>query len=269
MVALLRAGTGVCPYLSIMKSKTEAIIISSMNLGEADKLVTFFSLDRGMQKGVARNARKSFRRFGAGLESFTISRLHLFEREHQELARIESTDIIEQHSSISCDLGRAAAGAVMLELVREMAPLGERNAPAFLLLSQVLHLLDEGEDPLFLLRIFEIKFLSLLGYQPKLDHCLSCGARPKGDVIFLGMKGGMLCPDCMVSSGEPQIRLSQGAVGFYYHALRMDMDKVGRLKPSPAIMQELDLTFSAHTFHILGKRLKSTEFLKTILPLSH
>ena len=51
-----------------MKSKTEAIIISSMNLGEADKLVTFFSLDRGMQKGVAKNARKSFRRFGAGLE---------------------------------------------------------------------------------------------------------------------------------------------------------------------------------------------------------
>ncbi len=49
-----------------MKSKTEAIIISSMNLGEADKLVTFFSLDRGMQKGVAKNARKSFRRFGAG-----------------------------------------------------------------------------------------------------------------------------------------------------------------------------------------------------------
>jgi hypothetical protein len=82
------------------------------------------------------------------------------------------------------------------------------------------------------------------------------------------MKGGMLCPDCMVSSGEPQIRLSQGAVGFYYHVLRMDMDKVCRLKPSPAIMQELDLAFSSHTFHILGKRLKSAEFLKKVLPSS-
>ncbi len=49
-----------------MKSKTAAIIISHMNLGEADKLVTFFSLDRGMLKGVAKNARKSFKRFGAG-----------------------------------------------------------------------------------------------------------------------------------------------------------------------------------------------------------
>ncbi len=247
-----------------MKSKTEAIIIGSMNLGEADKLVTFFSLDRGMLKGVARNARKSFKRFGAGLESFTLVRLHLHERENQELARIESADIIEQHAAIGSDLGRAAAGAVMLELVRELSPLGERNAQAFLLLSHILHLLDGGGDPLFLLGIFRIKILSLSGYQPRLDRCLSCGSTPRGEVIFLGMKGGILCPDCLVSSGEPQVKLSPGAVGFYYQALRMDMDKVCRLKPSPGIMQELDRAFSAHTFNILGKRLKSMEFLRSI-----
>ena len=87
-----------------MRSKTEAIIIGSLNLGEADKLVTFFSLDRGMQKGVAKNARKSFRRFGAGLESFTYCRIHLHEREHQDLLRIESADIIVQASAICGDL---------------------------------------------------------------------------------------------------------------------------------------------------------------------
>ncbi len=252
-----------------MKSKTEAIIISHMNLGEADKLVTFFSLDRGMLKGVARNARKSFKRFGAGLEAFTYCRLHLYEREHQELIRIESSDIIEQHRVISTDLARAAAGAVMLEMVREMSPLGERNAAAFLLLSHTLHLLDEGEaDVSFLLRIFEIKFLSLLGYQPKLDHCLSCGKQPKAEMIFEPMKGGVLCSDCLVSSGVDQIRITQGAVGFYYQALRMEMDKVCRLKPSAGIMLELDKTFSSHLFHIMGKRLKSMDFLRSVKSLS-
>ncbi len=247
-----------------MKSKTEAIIISSMNLGEADKLVTFFSLDRGMLKGVAKNARKSFKRFGAGLESFTLVRLHLFEREHQELARIESADIISQHRHIGEDLRCAAAGAVMLELVRELSPLGERNAQAFLLLSHVLHLMDDGEDPFFLLSIFKIRLLSLLGYQPKLDRCLSCGNQPKGEMIFLGMKGGVLCPDCMASSGEPQTKLSSGAAGFYYQALRMEMDKIFRLKPSSVMIQELDQAFSAHLFNIMGKRLKSGDFLRAV-----
>ena len=250
-----------------MKSKTEAIIISSMNLNEADKLVTFFSLDRGMQKGVAKNARKSFRRFGAALESFTRCRLHLHEREHQELVRIESADILKQSPTVCTDLNCAAAGAVVLELVKELAPPGESNAAAFRLLSQVIALLNAGENPLFLLRIFEIKFLSLLGYQPKLDLCLSCNKQPKGDVIFLGMKGGVLCPDCMVSSGEPQLTISQGSVGFYYQALRMDMSLITRLKPSADIMQELGKAFSAHTFHILGKRLKSTEFLRSVCSL--
>ncbi len=247
-----------------MKTRTEAIIISSLNLGEADKLVTFFSLDRGMLKGVAKNARKSFRRFGAGLEAFTYCRLHLYEREHQELLRIESADIIEQRARISQDLNRSAVGAVMLELAKELAPAGERNASAFLLLAHTLQLLDAGEDPLFLLRIFEIKFLSLLGYQPKLDHCLSCGREPTGNLIVHSMKGGVLCPDCMESSGGPQVRLSKGAAGFYYQTLRMDMDKICRLKPSLAIMEDLDRMFLAHTFHVLGKRLKSREFLQSI-----
>ena len=165
----------------------------------------------------------------------------------------------------SCDdLQRAAVGAVILELVRELAPPGERNATAFLLLTHVLQLLNGGEDPAFLLRVFEIRFLSLLGYQPKLDRCLSCGRQSAGEMVFYSMKGGVICPDCMVASDDPQARLSLGAIGFYYQALKMDMDKICRLKPSAAIMQELDRTFSAHTFHILGKRLKSTEFLRTV-----
>jgi DNA repair protein RecO (recombination protein O) len=247
-----------------MKSKTEAIIISSMNLGEADKIVTFFSVDRGMQKGVAKNARKSFRRFGAGLESFTTCRLHLYEREHQDLVRIESADIIAQPHAICEDLNRTAAGSVMLELVKELAPPGECNTAAFLLLSHVISLLNRGEDPFFLLRIFEIKFLSYLGYQPKLDHCLSCGSQPRGDVMFLGLKGGVLCTACMMSSKDTALRVSQGAVGFYYQALRMSMDTISRLKPSASIMSELEKVFSSHISHILGKKLKSVEFLRSV-----
>ncbi len=247
-----------------MKSKTEAIIIGTMNLGEADKVVTFFSLDRGKLRGIARNARKSFRRFGAGLELFTHCRLHLYEREHQELLRIESADIVSQHFEIAGDLSRTAAGSVILELVREIAPEGERNSQAFLVLAHILHLLNEGGDPLFLLRLFEIRFLSLLGFQPRLDKCLSCGCPADRPMVFFGLKGGVLCPDCIASSGEERIRLSPGAIGFYYQALRMDLDKLTRLKPSTDILRELDQAFSSHTLHILGKRLRSMNFLRSV-----
>ena len=250
-----------------MKSSVEAVIISTLNLGEADKLVTFFSLERGKLKGTARNARKSFKRFGAGLEPFTHCRLQLFEREHQELVRIESCDIQGQPNGLTANLERLAAGSVMLELVTELAPEAERNPAVFHLLARTLGFLNDADDPAFLLRIFEIKFLSLLGYQPRLDRCLSCAREPRGEMIFHGLRGGVICPDCLVSSGEPMARLSAGAARFYYQALRMEMDKICRLKPSGDIMRELDLVFSHHTLHILGKQLKSSAFLRSIRSL--
>ena len=249
-----------------MKSKTEAIIIGSMNLGEADKLVTFFPWNGASSRALPGTRGSPFAA-SARASRLSRTRLHVHEREHQELLRIESCDIISQPRAITGELNRMAAGSVILELVKEIAPEAERNPSAFLLLVHVLQLLNDGEDPSFLLKIFEIRFLSLLGYQPKLDHCLSCGGASNRPMIFSGLKGGVLCPDCMVSSGDSQVMLSPGAIGFYYQALRMEMDKVCRLKPSTEIMQELDRAFSTHTFHILGKRLKSTEFLRSVRSL--
>ncbi len=247
-----------------MRSRTESIILGSMHLGEADKLVTFFSLDRGKLRGVARNARKSFRRFGAGLEPFTHCRLQLYEREHQELLRIESAEILTQHFTLACDLDRLAAAAPALELVRELAPEGERNAAVFLLLGHILNLLETSPDPLFLLRIFEIRLLSLLGYQPKLDRCLSCGSPADRRMVFYGPKGGVLCSACLAADGDAELTVSPGAVGFYYHALRMDLDKLTRLRPSAAILRELDQALSTHFLHILGRRLRSAAFLRSL-----
>lgn len=249
-----------------MRTKVEAIILNTLNLGEADKLVTFFSRECGRLSGVAKNARKSFRRFGSGLELFSRSNIVIFEHEGRGLVRIESADMLHIPSGISRDLERLAAGSVMLELVREIAPEGDSNsgAVAFSLLADSIRLLGGPDDPRFLLRIFEIKFLSLMGFQPRLDRCVSCGGHADGDVVFHALKGGALCPSCMVSSGERLPRLSAGAVGFYYQALRMDMERVSRLKPSAAIMQELDLVFAEHMYNIIGKGLKSKQFLMQV-----
>lgn len=253
-----------------MKSRIEAVIIGSVNLGEADKLVTFFSRERGRLSGVAKNAKKSFRRFGAALEIFSHSNLIIFEQEQKNLVRIESAEIVHLPSGISANLERLAVGSVMLELVREIAPEGDSGCgrAAFNLLTDTLRLLGRAEDPMFLLRIFEIKFLSLLGYQLRLDRCVSCGCLPDEKMIFQAIKGGVICPYCMVSSGGKVVTLSGGTVGFYYQALRMEMDKIQRLKPSESIMQELENAFAEHTFHIIGKRLKSKDFLMSVRSFS-
>ena len=65
--------------------ETEAIILRSYPLKEADKIVSFLSRSGGKTRGVAPNARRSVKRFGAGLELLSHVRLRYTERESQDL----------------------------------------------------------------------------------------------------------------------------------------------------------------------------------------
>ena len=63
----------------------EALVLRTYKLGEADRIVVFLTRDRGKKRGVAPNARKSRKRFGAALEPLTEVRVSYFEKERREL----------------------------------------------------------------------------------------------------------------------------------------------------------------------------------------
>ena len=73
---------------------SEAVVLRSYPLREADLLVTFFTRAEGKVRGVARSAKKSKRRFGGALEPLTCVKLYYEDRERQELARIDSCEIL-------------------------------------------------------------------------------------------------------------------------------------------------------------------------------
>ena len=74
--------------------QSEAIVLRTYPLREADLLVTLFTRAEGKVKGIARAAKKSKRRFGGALEPLTWVRAYYEDREGQELARLDSCDIL-------------------------------------------------------------------------------------------------------------------------------------------------------------------------------
>ncbi len=77
-----------------MPKQSEALILRTYPLREADLLVTFFTRAEGKVKGVAKSAKRSKRRFGGALEPLTYVVAHWEDKEKQELARLDSCDII-------------------------------------------------------------------------------------------------------------------------------------------------------------------------------
>ncbi len=173
--------------------QSEAIVLRTYPLREADLLVTLFTRAEGKIKGVARSAKKSKRRFGGALEPLTWVRAYYDDREGQELSRLDSCDILESPLSATVDYARVTALEHVAETLDELLPDRESNDAIFRLAVSVLHQLRSGSIWIPL-TYFQLWLVRLVGFLPELGECMACGAALNGSRAFYhAMADGLMC----------------------------------------------------------------------------
>src|SRR6476661_10678879 len=174
--------------------KEKGIVLRSVKLGEADKIVTILTQGSGKVRAVAKGLRKTTSRFGGRLEPFTHVNLMLY-RGRGSLDTVTQAEILAPHRTIRDDLSLFAAAETMVEAVDRVAEEHERNVPLAVLLLHGLRALDAGpSDPASVAESFWLKLLSLSGFHPALTACAVCGA-PDVRLWSAGL-GGAVCPAC-------------------------------------------------------------------------
>ena len=174
--------------------QSEAIVLRTYPLREADLLVTLFTRAEGKVKGVARAAKKSKRRFGGALEPLTWVRAYYEDREGQELARLDSCDILESPLSATVDYPRVVALEHVAETLDELLPDREANDALFRLAVSVLHQLRSGSIWMPL-TYFQLWLVRLAGFLPDLTGCMACGRALNGNRAFYhALADGLMCP---------------------------------------------------------------------------
>src|SRR5207245_10879258 len=96
--------------------KTPAIVLKSRKWGDADRIVTFFTLKHGKVRGVARGARRMKRRFGGTMEPLVYCDLVLYEKPGDSLYRVSQTDVREAVHSLRSSLETIADAAPLANL---------------------------------------------------------------------------------------------------------------------------------------------------------
>lgn len=184
-------------------NETEAIILRTYNLAEADKIVVCLTRDFGVVRAVARGARRLKSRFGAGLEPFTIVALAYYEKEGRELVTLRQAEILKSFFSLAKSAEIVSALAYMSELVIEFAPPHEPNEKVFRMVRAILLALAQAPLELqALVRYFEVWILKLSGFFPDLYRCADCGRRfDEGSAIFFSGEFRPRCAQCSRSSG--------------------------------------------------------------------
>ena len=182
---------------------SEAVVLRSYPLREADLLVTFFTRAEGKVRGVARSAKKSKKRFGGALEPLTQVRVYYEDREGQELARIDSCDILDSPLATAVDYPRAVALGHVAEVLDELLPDREANDAVFRLTVSVLTSLRPGTNWMPL-TYFDLWMVRLVGFLPDLGECIACGKTLNGSrAWFHALADGLMCPaDKRLASSE-------------------------------------------------------------------
>ena len=175
--------------------ESEAIVLRTYPMREADLLVTLFTRVEGKVRGVARSAKKSKRRFGGALEPLTYVRAFYDVRERQELARLDACEVLESPMASEVSYARAVALGHIAELLDELLPDREANDDIFRLTLSVLHVLT-GPDVWMPVTYFDLWLTRLVGFLPELSECVVCGRNLNGGrAWFHALADGLMCAD--------------------------------------------------------------------------
>ncbi|MER3424342.1 MAG: DNA repair protein RecO, partial [Nitrospiraceae bacterium] len=225
--------------------KTPAIILKSRKWGEADRIVTFYTIRFGKIRGVARGVRKMKSRFGSALEPFVHCDLNLFEKRNDPLYRVTQADIKETFAGLREDLMLMSGAARLANLVAAVTAEGDPGPSVFETLLTGLRALQGGNDPMLTTLIFQIRLLGQTGFRPQTHHCGACAeALDRSDVerptAFTPLCGGLVCDRCARRYADRCLLLSPSSLSLLQHALQWTPSVLTRLKATGQVRAELE-----------------------------
>lgn len=172
---------------------SEAVVLRTWPVREADLIVSFFTRDYGKLSGVAKSALKSRKRFGGAMEPMTVARAWFVEKPRQELVRLDQLEILRSPLSLPVDHMRIAVLSFYAELLDESLPEHDPQETVYRLLMSVLEH-TTVEQPWMPLTYFQLWMTRLMGLLPELGHCTVCGeALREGEIYFHPATDGIFC----------------------------------------------------------------------------
>jgi DNA repair protein RecO (recombination protein O) len=176
----------------------DAVLLRSVDYGEADRIVTLLTSRHGKLSLLARGARRSRRRFGGALEPFSLLDVEL-SLGRGELGSLHAAHVTRAFPALLRDLARMSAAGAALELVREASPERAPEPALFASTVALFEALERASIPVApLLLAFQMHVMGLCGFGPRLSACGVCGKRPaRGQAAELdAARGFLVCQSC-------------------------------------------------------------------------
>ena len=244
--------------------ETKAVVIKHIPLGEADRLVTFFSEKFGKVRAIARGVRRYKSKMSGHLDTLNLVVISVGKGKGIDV--ITDVDTLDDHSKIKGDLKNISLATYLSELVESVSMEESPNEELFDVFVSTLNKLPDLDKYAEVLRYFEIKLLEFSGFAPELNNCLECfEPLSPADHYFSIDSGGLICFTCGRLSGNSKFSIKKNTIKvFRYFQKSSEEDSLSLMVPQTNV-DELGYILNQYIKHVVGKDIKSTKFLDLIL----
>ncbi len=242
--------------------RTDAIILRRTDFGEADRLLTVFTPDRGKLRLLAKGVRKITSRKAGHVELFMLTDMLVARGRTWDI--ISQAEIVEPYRHLREDLDTTSYAYYLAELVDRFMEEHDTNRPLFELLALTLARLSHVDDSFITLRYFELHLLSLTGFQPQLHFCVACEeALQPVENYFHFVDGGVLCPEH--GQARPNAEPLPLPVLKVLRFLQTEpWERVANLRLTPTTRQQVEALLLGYITFLLERQLKSVDFIRKL-----
>jgi len=243
----------------------EAVVLRKLDYGEADRILTLFTLERGKVSAIAKSVRKSRSKMSGQLDVFAHGRMQLAEGRSMDV--VTSFQRLTDESLLAAELQRSAAAALVVEVADKVLEEHHPQPELFGLVRDALARLSApGAHARMESLDFVMRLLAEIGYIPELQRCSVCGRdlAEADELGFSPLAGGVVGGRCLEPGLVPLI--GRRAVKILRVLAAGDRDLFLRLRLSDDDLAEVETALESQLEHHLDRQLKSIDFARRIRP---
>lgn len=245
---------------------TEAVVLGTRNWGEADKIITLLSPEKGLIKAAAFGSRRPRSALAGNLQMFNQVEVQL--QKGDKLDTVKNCSLLHANRDMSTDFTVMAYGSFVAETAGRLAI---ENFPQQQMYQRLLEIFSAfaGRNPRIAAEAAAYQLLEYSGMQLGYEYCAQCGCQMEGDGFFDYEAGGALCPKCAdMGRLDPRKKLVQeypaGVREFIRQLLQLDWHSRPAFSVKGRIMVAAEGLLLGYLHFIFEKPLKSLEFIRQI-----
>ncbi len=247
--------------------KTDAIVLKTQQWSESSKIAHLYTRNWGRISILAKGAMRPKARFWGHLETFSLIEAMVYKKSRERLHLLSQSNLKDPFGGLYTDPMRAGYGFAVVEFL-ERHTFEEANNDLFEWTTANFSFWQTITGTRLTLAFYEylLVALSLLGYQPVMDACRSCGrvAEPGKKALFDREGGGVICRRCASANGT-YMMVSAPA----YERLKKLLSEAILFADDETVANGLvdeigELTEAFYGYHLGGGRLKSLDFVRRV-----